>query len=184
MDNANEEIVNMVNDKGETPIFTAIFRNPECQSFTVVEKLLAAGANINHMDKSGKTILHHTIARGDFGNFKFLCEHNADLNIIDESNKELPIFSCLKKPPIFLKYLLETVGLDVNTKNNEGFTLLQKASMENLYDAVEVLLDHDGIKIDEKTPDGQANAFILAVERCNMETIDKFYKKDERKYLY
>jgi hypothetical protein len=72
---------------------------------------------------------------------------------------------------ISMKYLVEIVGLDVNKKDENGFTPLQVAINEGNIQIVEYLLEKN-VNIEEPDPDFYFNAFYLALQN-GMETTEE-----------
>lgn len=176
----DEKSVKFVNNLGETSFFRIlqkIYLYDQQKAYEIAEKFLAAGADINHKDNSGNTILHNMTARNNPEEVKFLLDHKADTNITNNEGK-LPAFICFYNATM-LKLILDA-GFDVNTKNVNGYTLLHFAARGNYSNIVRMLIEY-GANIHEKTPDGK-NAFILALEQCAFDAISIFVSKGERKY--
>lgn len=72
---------------------------------------------------------------------------------------------------ISIKYLIEKVGLDVNKKDEKGFTPLQVAINEGNIEVVEYLLEKN-VDIEEPDPEFYLNAFYLALQN-GMETTEE-----------
>jgi ankyrin repeat protein len=64
---------------------------------------------------------------------------------------------------ISMKYLVEVVGLDINKKDEKGFTPLQVAINEGNVEIVKYLLEKN-VNIEEPDPDFYFNAFYLALQ--------------------
>lgn len=57
-------------------------------------ELVQKGANVNHVnEKTGESLIHLAVQRGDFGAIQFLSKNHADVNIKDK--KASLIFTCL-----------------------------------------------------------------------------------------
>jgi hypothetical protein len=66
---------------------------------------------------------------------------------------------------ISMKYLIEKVGLDVNKKDEKGYTPLQVAINEGNVEIVKYLIEKDA-NIEELDPDFYFNAFYLALQNA------------------
>jgi hypothetical protein len=72
---------------------------------------------------------------------------------------------------ISMKFLVEKVGLDINKKDEKGFTPLQVAINEGNIEIVKYLLEKDA-NIEERDPEFYSNAFYLALQN-GMETTEE-----------
>jgi len=90
---------------------------------TDVEKLLANGAEVNSMDKEGRTPLHHVAFLGHIETAKVLIDHGANVNAMDDEG-ETPLHLAAEGGwPEIIKLLLDA-DADVNAKSKEGNTPL------------------------------------------------------------
>ena len=99
---------------------------------TDVEKLLANGAEVNSMDKEGRTPLHHVAFLGHIETAKVLIDHGANVNAMDDEG-EIPLHLAAEGGwPEIIKLLLDA-GADINTKTNEGKTPLDYVNQNISY---------------------------------------------------
>ena len=121
----------------------------------VIRMLTEAGADINHKNSYGKTLLMDSAelenANPDF--VKYLINMGANVNAIDDYGKTPLMYAARDGSSSVVKVLLEA-GAHVNTIDNSRKTALMYAAEKNTPDVVNVLLDA-GAKIDMKDKDGR-----------------------------
>merc|ERR550519_3148288 len=81
----------------------------------IVELLVAAGADVNHVTRTNSTPLRAACFEGRIDIVRFLCENNADFSIANKYNNTCLMISCYKGHQAVVDYLLG-VGADPNTK--------------------------------------------------------------------
>jgi len=129
------------NEDGETALHRAVdLKNDE-----LVELLLAAGAEVNSVDKQGKTVLMFA-SRLHFGNFraihnivKLLLAAKASVNAVSESG-ETALSMAVERSNVELVKLLLASKATVNVRDNEGVTPLHLAALISDVEIVEILL--------------------------------------------
>ena len=121
----------------------------------VIRMLTEAGADINHKNSYGKTLLMDSAelenANPDF--VKDLINIGANVNAINDDGKTPLMYAARDGSSSVVKVLLEA-GAYVNTVDNSRKTALMYAAEKNTPDVVNVLLDA-GAKIDMKDEDGR-----------------------------
>ena len=107
-----------------------------------VKKHLAAGANVNALDSSRQTPLHHAVNLNKKETAEFLIAKGADLNAIDDAGwtpLHLAAFFGMNE----IAKLLIAKGADVNVKNS-GKTPLDWAIKQNHTETADLLRKHGG----------------------------------------
>jgi ankyrin repeat protein len=83
LNNHNHIDINVRNNKGQTPLHTAMAYN----NIDAVDVLIAHGSDINRKDDSGKTPLHTAVAYNNIDAVDVLIAHGSDINRKDDSGK-------------------------------------------------------------------------------------------------
>ena len=81
----------------------------------IVEMLVEAGADVNHVTKTNSTPLRAACFEGRLDIVKFLCENKADYHIANKYNNTCLMISSYKGHQEVVEFLLAT-GADPNTK--------------------------------------------------------------------
>jgi len=110
--------INVANFEEETPlILYCLINNIECSKL-----LVEYGADINVQEKTkGLTPLMIALENFNYNIARYLCEHNADLEIVNHNGDTVLLQTC----SIYNKYgteLLLHYSADVTVKNREGLT--------------------------------------------------------------
>jgi ankyrin repeat protein len=117
--------INARNNKGFTPLHiackTKYFNFNYSKDIYVSKWLLDNGADVNARDKMGNTPVFYV--GGDVVEFNLLKNHGADLSI-QNNNGETPVFYLYGKP----EEILLNSGINVNHRDNSGYTLIHKAA--------------------------------------------------------
>lgn len=119
----------------ETPIFYAI-NSPRKDCFTIINKLLDKGVNVNLRSKDTQGNSPISIGTGDPEILKLLLNNSKGVDIDIQDNEGLtPLFyaSCVYNNYDSAKFLLEH-GADPNIKTNEGDTILGKTIRQRIKD--------------------------------------------------
>ena len=170
--------INQVNKKGVSALAMAMNNN----SAAMVRYLIEKGADINTRDAKGNNLAYYLMQsynpmRGmeDFeGKITLLVEKGFDLAAPQQNGNTLYHLAIAKNDLDLLKRL-ESLKINVNSKNKEGLTVLHKAAMTAKNDAILKYLLSIGARKDIMT-DFKETVFDLASENeylaKNKTTID------------
>ncbi|VAW61336.1 hypothetical protein MNBD_GAMMA09-726 [hydrothermal vent metagenome] len=133
---SNGADVNLTGKYGRSAFIAAI-RNRKLD-LSVIETLIAAGADINQKDDKGRGAIHYTAA-SNFSYMKYLAKKGVDLNAVSEATSETPLQIAVQyNRKQAVKYLLDN-NVDVNIKDNTGKTALNYAIEGDFSDIVLML---------------------------------------------
>lgn len=141
----------------------------------IVEALVIAGADVNHVTKTNSTPLRAACFEGRLDIVKYLCENNADFHIANKYNNTCLMISCHKGHNKVVQYLLET-GADPNDKALCGASALHFSAEIGNVPIVECLLMH-GAKM-EPNEHGMT-PLKAAAERCQAVMVDYMIQRPE-----
>ncbi|ORX44721.1 ankyrin [Piromyces finnis] len=131
--NNSNLLLNVPNNKGETPIFT-IINIPNYsidEKLIIIDSLIKRGTDINFEDNDGYTPLICAIQTGSLPIIELLIENGANVNhIIKNKNKSVLTFAIELSELEIVKHLVNC-GADVNFKNESGVSILGEA-IDNL----------------------------------------------------
>lgn len=162
--------VNATNAKGLSALSFAV----ENGSSDMVEFLLANRARANVIDKNGNNLAYYWIqsyrpasakkeVKDEF-QAKFDLLQKAGLNFTTPQKDGNTLYHlAVAKNDVNLFTKIEKLGVEINTKNKEGMTALQKAALVAKEDTVLKYLVSNGAKKDIKT-DFDETAYDLAIE--------------------
>merc|ERR1712142_56882 len=141
----------------------------------IVESLVAAGADVNHVTKTNSTPLRAACFEGRLDIVKFLCEKKADFHIANKYNNTCLMISCYKGHQEVVEYLLDA-GADPNTKALCGASALHFSAEIGNVPIVQCLLDH-GARM-EPNEHGMT-PLKAAAERCQAVMVDFLIERPE-----
>lgn len=110
-----------------TPLHCAAIHNEGSSHFDTIKLLLSNGAQVNALNKEGKTPLHYAAQKACDKTIKLFLDFKADLNIKDSSD-QFPIFEAIKAGNEEAVQLLLDHGFDVNKVGAKGSTSLHLAA--------------------------------------------------------
>lgn len=133
--NSDEEIdVNIVDDHGQTPLFSAI----DARSFDCFQLLLEHGADVHVTDYNGQSLMH-IAARGAVDEMKMLMEHGVAIDSADNDG-EMPVHVAARRCLKTLEILLNN-GASVHDVGSKNRTPLHSASGAGFINIVKYLLN-------------------------------------------
>jgi ankyrin repeat protein len=112
-----------------------------------VQKLLAAGADVNTVDSDGTTALMHSVIESDVKMMKLLIDHGAKVNAKNASDSTALMYAATNLPKT---RLLVDAGSDVNVTNKRGATPMSVAVTSFGSTAVLKLLTSKGAKPEDR----------------------------------
>jgi ankyrin repeat protein len=157
---------------GYYPIHVAIYAG----NLEIVKEFVKLGF-VNKISSHGVSPLLFSI--GYFGQeinleiVRYLIENKANSSLADD-NKNTPITCAAVKGEIKVLDLLLSSGADVNSKCNNGVTLLYNASLVGNHEMVQLLLKY-GAKHDIPEPNGDY-PIHAAIREGNLEIVKEFVK--------
>src|SRR5262245_30586133 len=132
-----------------------------------VQRLLAAGADVNTVDSDGTTALMHSVIESDVKLMKLLIDHGAKVNAKNASDSTALMYAATN---LAKTRLLVDAGADVNVTNKRGATPMSVAVTSFGSTAVLKLLTSKGGKPEDRlmalaaaTGDLEAIQFLLSI---------------------
>ena len=122
---ANPAAVSEVDASGRTPLMFAARTNK-----TLVEFLIAKKADVNAKSKYNDTALHMATMRGMADIVEILLKNGADVNARNDNGENAAYLVVRSRRDAAGKTILETLiryKVDLNTRNKDGFTVLDGA---------------------------------------------------------
>ena len=93
-----------------------------------MDRLLAAGADTNALDRQGETALHQAALTGDSITAPYLIAHGANLEIKKKGTEETALALSVQADHSNIAELLLKAGADINCRDARGFTPLMVAA--------------------------------------------------------
>jgi ankyrin repeat protein len=137
-----------INDLHWTPLFQTVTRPQNGKIKAHLELLLKLGANVNHRDKNGRTVLMLACSTGRGEIAQKLLNNYANPDLIDVYGWSALMFAVYYNHVRIVHMLLEH-GADVNATSDKGLTALKIANQYNRTLLAELLIDYGAIAEDE-----------------------------------
>ena len=118
---------------GDCPLHTAARQN----SATIIDMLVQSGANVNAMNKSGRTALSIACLNGKMKSVEALLKSKADINMPLES---APVIAAAYRGHVDIVETLLTSGADTSKANVNRYTALHVASQEGHVECLSLLI--------------------------------------------
>ncbi|XP_052252161.1 uncharacterized protein LOC127858862 isoform X2 [Dreissena polymorpha] len=138
------DIVNSRDLHGKTPLMACCYTKEEGARDNTVRLLLRHGTDVNLTDDCGRTALSYVCERRCNDILRILIkEHNIDPDITDTNGNTPLIYSAMVGNDIACDILIRhfrRLGLNVDAKNNEGFTALLMAAKHGNITCAQILL--------------------------------------------
>ena len=142
---------------GETPQ-NLNFRPLEKNHNRVLKLLISAGANINHRDLWGRSVLTHAAECGNHGGVRMLLRAGARVNSVDNDKQWTSIHYAVFNSHFFTVHNLIKGGANIDCIDNNGVSpLILAADTEGKHKLVELLL-HSGANTGLTSTYGQSCA--------------------------
>jgi ankyrin repeat protein len=166
--------LNSVREPGYYPLYEALERAND----SVVELLIAHGAEINFQDFDGYTTLFYAVTDYNVNLVQKMLNYGANVNHRTK-NGDTPLTWLTSFSNYVVSYeheesqlkiiqILIEKGVDVNATDNEGITALMQVSEVNEAESASLLLD-SGAQVDAKDFDGWTSLMYAAM--CGAEAI-------------
>ena len=167
---------NMPDSSGDVSLHAATAAN--CSKETL-QKILAYGADVNAVNKRGRTALLLNCSYGQMDSVHVLLEARADPNIVDEEGYSC-IFAavdghCSKDTP----QALIDHGANIDAERRDGTNALLRACRTGQSGSVKFLLEA-GANANVTKPDGNTCLHAAVRGRCNKEALQKCIEKGAR----
>ncbi len=162
--------VNKIPNSNKT---TALMAAAKKNNVEIVELLLSYKADINTQDNKKNTPLIYTAYYGYPKMAEILCENGADISIKGNKGDALQVASYFGDNEI-IEVLFEK-EVDVNTKDELGYTALMSASQKGHLKTVKILTGKEA-KLNEHNFDG-FSALDLAVQNGHKEVVEYLLEK-------
>ncbi|MDX2226110.1 MAG: ankyrin repeat domain-containing protein [Verrucomicrobiae bacterium] len=172
------ELVNRPDGDGLPPLFWAVVTGQE----TVVEPLVRAGAEINHVHKRyGQTPLMLAAEKGFPKVAKILLDHRASVDFRDSKGRTALLWAVIANQPQVVSLLLAK-GSDINAaESQKGMTPLQIAIVNKNRNLAEALIDAGA---DVRKPDFSGRAALdWAVQVDSLPIVEMLLKKKTSVYV-
>ena len=128
------------NRAGWTPLFHAVNRARDRDSFTHLELLLQLGSDVNYTDRNGRTPLMVAASAGRKKAAMKLLEHYADVDRTDRFGWTALMLAVYYDQTTIVELLLQS-GCDVNITTPQGLTALRIAQKHERKKAIGLLLE-------------------------------------------
>jgi len=113
--------ISVINKNHKTALHFAIEKNNK----EIVKKLLSFNIiNLEQRDMEGRTILQNIVIQGYNEMAKILIAHGANVNNIDNKNRNLLYDTIVYGDATFLEYILNLKDLDLNLLDEEGNSIM------------------------------------------------------------
>ena len=161
--------VNVTDNDGLTPLFYAAINNSNVE---VLKKLIASGADINHKDKGGWSLLHCAAINEHIEVLEYVLSLGFDVN--DVSNNGMTPLFCAAKDNSNVEVLKKLIasGADINHKDKGGWSLLHCAAINEHIEVLEYVLSL-GFDVNDVSNNGMTPLFCAAKDNSNVEVLKK-----------
>lgn len=129
-----------IDENGWTPLFRSVMRP---QNLRITALLISLGADVHHVDASGKTSIHRV---KDVETLRLLLENGADINTPDTEGGSAFLSICFWADVEMLKLMLEHGG-NITATDNIGFTPLFHSASKNGNEAAVAFLIERGASV-------------------------------------
>jgi serine/threonine protein kinase/ankyrin repeat protein/predicted nucleotidyltransferase len=138
-----------VNELDATGYMTPLQMASTHESETIMEVLIKSGANVNHIMKSGASLLHLIVWNDTVKALKILLKAGCEVNPID-NNGSTPLHSAAQQGKIEMVQILLKAGAKVNQVDKDGASPLCLAADNGHIEVVKILFAYQANK-DHKT---------------------------------
>ena len=137
--------VNKADNSGRTPIQSAVLQNNK----DIVELLLKhPNIEVNKGDNNGYTPLLKAVSYSNIDIIESLLKHGADVN--GESSNNIALYISVKQRSDIISLLLDNTNIQVSKQDDAANTAFHIAAAIGRQAIIELLLDHQDVKISMK----------------------------------
>ncbi|XP_055957959.1 serine/threonine-protein phosphatase 6 regulatory ankyrin repeat subunit A [Patella vulgata] len=159
--------INHKNNNGRTPAFFCCW-----SEINPVDKLMILSSNggeLDTVDKSNLSLLHHACQSGTTETVKYLVnEVNLDINHKNNNGRTPAFFCCHSKiNPVDKLMILSSNGGELDTVNNSNRSLLHHACRLGTTETVTYLVNEVNLDINHKNNNGRTPAFFCCWSEIN-----------------
>ncbi|KAL3068977.1 hypothetical protein niasHS_015692 [Heterodera schachtii] len=136
---------------GWSPLMVASFT----EKWVIVRYLIDKGANTDHTDNNGLSIIHYLVDNNNFDECKFLIDKGVNVNqkTADNLLRSTPLhLACENGQLEIVKLLVEEGKADIEIANSDGDTALKLAKAKKKDDVVHYLVEKGAKDIEERFP--------------------------------
>ena len=144
------------------------------KKLAIINKLLAAGANGNIRDSSGKTAIYYAVRDNSEEVLDLLLKHpQINFNMrYEDTQMTLLEKACEEKNLILIEKLL-AAGANINLRDLLGKTVIYYAVKNNSEEVLNLLLKHPQIDLNTRYEDTQMTLLHIAVQDNNIDAVEK-----------
>jgi len=156
----------------DLPLLHLAVCNRGNSSTSILEFLIAHGADVNSRDGNGWQPIHHAIWCADIAALEFLITNGADIHSrINDGMTALHI-AAWRNPNVAITEYLVGQGADIHARDNNGYTPLHCASYSNPVVAVSEYLVGQGADIHACDNDGCTPLHLAAHSNTNVAVVE------------
>jgi ankyrin repeat protein len=154
----------------------------ENEWYDICKEILKLGYDINLKDLDNMNLPMYVIYKGMNNLFEDIDFNKIDLTSIDTDGDSLLHYTIDDNLTELSMLVLQKTSMDINTKNNEGYTPFLTAVKRNEIDMIDILVA-SGADI-YATDNDNKNALMIAIENMNYDMTDVMIELFDSKYYY
>lgn len=179
---SNPKGVNLINEKGQTPILIAAAINSEDIAKILLEKGIVDKGTINKKDQAGLAPIHYTIMNRNPKLAQLLIDHGASLTVATEEEGFTPLHVIANQIPeddVIISFFLEHAHVaDFKYRDKQGRTPRDIARQRERF---ELANRFDRYEIESEVREAQLiYDMIDAIRKREIELVKGFIKADKR----
>jgi len=162
----NEKDIN-----GNTPLISSINNNDLDTVMLLLNYAHENNKDINTTDKNGLTPLMHSYNKCYHEIFRYLLKY-CDINKKDAKGQNILFYAIERGDKTTVENLID-MGVDINSENNEGLSIIDCAIKKAYTDIVRILLKKDNLLLNKRNSKGKT--ILINIISSN---INNSYKKE------
>ena len=143
---------------------------------TLIDTLIAEGANVDEVFRGGNTALHYAAQCGHAGVVESLLARKANIDMLNEIGLTAFVRACCDGKEKVVEAFLRNGRVDLNNILNNGYTALHHVAVTGKTEVVNLLLDNQA-KTDVLDKNG-FTAFVVACFYGQEKVVETFLKKE------